>query len=132
MGYVRYCVAVIAAVAISSPSIAATLNGQVYSDPSVPISVASGSQFLIALPSNPTTGYSWTVHVSDPKNIEFEGSAYQPYPASEKMLGSGGQQIFVFEAHTAGTASIMFGYARSWEKGTLPAKTAIFNVSISK
>src|SRR5665213_636027 len=66
----------LALVAFALPAVAQELSGNVYSDPATPISVGKGHDFLVALASNPTTGYSWTASVSN-ANIENDGSAYQ-------------------------------------------------------
>jgi len=119
----------LALAAFALPAIAGELSGNVYTDPATPISVAKGHAFLVALPSNPTTGYSWTASVSN-ASVENEGSAYQAHPAAAGMMGSGGQQIFEFEANAAGTATIAFSYARPFEKGKPAAKTAVFHVTV--
>lgn len=115
--------------AFALPAVAQELSGNVYSDPAKPVSVAKGHDFLIALASNPTTGYSWTANVSN-ANVENEGSAYQAHPAAAGMVGSGGQQIFSFEGSAQGTATIVFSYARPFEKGKPAAKTAVFHVTV--
>lgn len=111
------------------PAVAGTVSGNVATDPSQTVIVAKGSEFLVALPSNPTTGYSWTVRVSNAV-LESEGSAYQAHPAAPGMMGSGGQQVFAIEAVAAGTATLTFSYARPFEKGKPAAKTAVFHVRI--
>jgi len=119
----------IALAAFALPAVAQELSGNVYTDPATPISVAKGHDFLVALPSNPTTGYSWTASVSSAV-VENEGSAYQAHPAAAGMMGSGGQQIFSFDGSAKGTATITFSYARPFEKGKPAAKTAVFHVTV--
>jgi len=119
----------IALAAFALPAVAQELSGNVYTDPATPISVAKGHDFLVALPSNPTTGYSWTASVSSAV-VENEGSAYQTHPAAAGMMGSGGQQIFSFDGSAKGTATITFSYARPFEKGKPAAKTAVFHVTV--
>jgi inhibitor of cysteine peptidase len=119
----------LALAAFALPAIAQELSGDVYTDPATPISVANGHAFLVALPSNPTTGYSWTASVSN-ASVENEGSAYQAHPAATGMMGVGGQQIFSFEGNAKGTATITFSYARPFEKGKPAAKTSIFHVTV--
>lgn len=116
----------IAAVALPA---AAALSGNVYTDPATTIGVAHGAEFLVALPSNPTTGYGWTVRVSG-SGVVSEGSAYQGASA-HGMMGAGGQQIFAFETTHAGSATLTFSYARPFEKGKPPVKTAVFRVSVT-
>lgn len=113
---------------IAAVALAAALSGNVYTDASKPIAVAVGNDFLIALPSNPTTGFSWSARVSG-SAVSSEGSAYQAHPSGGAM-GAGGQQIFSLEAERAGSATVTFTYARPWEKGVAPAKTAVFHVTV--
>jgi len=115
--------------ALAAAALLATLSGNVYTDPGKPISVTKDTDVLIALPSNPTTGYSWTARVSGAA-VSNGGSAYQAHPAAAGMTGAGGQQIFEFEAEGAGTATVTFTYARPWEKGAKPAKTLVFHITV--
>jgi inhibitor of cysteine peptidase len=97
---------------------------------SSPVSVSAGQEFLIAIPSNPTTGYSWTGKSSNGV-VTVWGSAYQaPAAAAKPLMGAGGEQIFVCKANKPGTAQITFGYARPWQKGVKPARTMTFNVTV--
>ncbi len=122
-------VTALAVLAFAVPAVAMELSGNVYTDASQTISVAKGSDFLVALPSNPTTGYSWTARVSN-GSVENEGSAYLAQPVARGVVGSGGQQIFSFEGSAAGAATITFSYARPFEKGTPAAKTVVFHVTV--
>lgn len=127
MSFKSMVLAIICALAVAAPAVAAeTVNGTVFS--SSPAAVKVGQDFLIALPANPTTGYSWTAK-SGSSAIMVEGSAYQPSAAGKGMMGAGGQQIFVLEATRAGTATVIFSYARPWQKGMKPARTMTFTIT---
>lgn len=127
MSFKSMVLAIICALAVAAPAVAAeTVNGTVFS--SSPAAVKVGQDFLIALPANPTTGYSWTAK-SGSSAIMVEGSAYQPSTAGKGMMGAGGQQIFVLEATRAGTATVTFSYARPWQKGMKPARTMTFTIT---
>lgn len=106
-----------------------TVNGSVFT--SSPVSVKVGQDFLIALPSRPSTGFSWTAKSSGAA-VAVEGSAYQGPPPSSTMMrvGAGGQQIFVLEAMKPGTATATFAYARPWEKNVKPARTMTFTITV--
>jgi inhibitor of cysteine peptidase len=120
--------AMLFAVAAVAPGLADTYNGSVFT--SSPISVSAGQEFLIAIPSNPTTGYSWTGKSSSGV-ITILGSAYQaPTGTGKPLMGAGGEQIFVCKANKPGTAQITFGYARPWQKGVKPARTMTFNATV--
>ena len=121
--------AIVCALGVAAPALADTdtVNGTVFT--SSPISVKVGQDFIVALPGNPTTGYSWTAKPSSPTIIS-EGSAYERTPSAKPMMGAGGQQFFVFEVSKAGTGTITFSYARPWQKGVKPARTMTFNVTV--
>jgi inhibitor of cysteine peptidase len=119
--------AILCAVCLTAPALADTYNGSVFT--SSPVSVKAGQEFLIALPSNPTTGYSWK-GMANNGNVLVYGSAYEA-PAS-KLMGAGGQQIFVLLAKSAGTSTVTFSYGRPWQKGMKPAKTMTFAVTVTK
>lgn len=123
--------------ALVSPATAIALadpvNGSVYTDPSTPIVVKAGQDFLIALPSNPTTGYSWTAKPNN-ADVAVYGSAFER-PATVKgktIVGAGGQQFFVLEAARIGTARVVFSYGRPWQKGVIPARIESFTIKITR
>ncbi len=116
------------ALGAAAPALADTYNGTVFT--SSPFSVTAGQEFLIAIPSNRTTGYSWTGKSSN-GTVTVWGSAYQGPPATAKQkMGAGGEQIFVCKANNPGTAQITFSYARPWQKGSKPAGTMTFSVTV--
>jgi inhibitor of cysteine peptidase len=120
--------AMLFALGAAAPALADTYNGTVFT--SSPVSVTAGQEFLIAIPGNPTTGYSWTGKSSN-GTVTVWGSAYQgPSAGANQRMGAGGQQIFVCKANNPGTAQITFSYARPWQKGVKPARTMTFTVTV--
>lgn len=76
------------------------------------IVVAQGQQFSITLPQNQTTGGTWV-------------PTYNASAISQKSgSGSGGTEVFTFQALKAGTTIIMFD-ARSLERGTSTATSTL-------
>lgn len=88
----------------------------------------TGSEIVIQLPANPTTGYSWA-STANPAPLVFEKSQYLADSRNEGVAGSGGTQLFQFAADVSGSAKITLEYRRSWEKDAPPAKT--FSVTIN-
>jgi inhibitor of cysteine peptidase len=100
------------------------LVSPVFSSPSVVAEVKTGDDFVIALPSNVTTGYAWTQKIAD-------GSVVYQNPAAERERpGAGGQQLFIFHANATGTTQIAFAYARPFESTAPPAKSVSFTVTV--
>jgi len=76
------------------------------------IVVAQGQQFSITLPQNQTNGGTWV-------------PTYNASAISQKSgSGSGGTEVFTFQALKAGTTIIMFD-ARSLESGTSNATSTL-------
>ncbi|MGA8533385.1 MAG: protease inhibitor I42 family protein [Candidatus Tumulicola sp.] len=116
------------ALASSSPARALDPHTPVFTDAAQPVAVDAGEDFFIALPSNPTTGYTWTQSIADGKILAYEGNVYQP--PSNGLMGAGGQQIFIYHANRSGSTAISLGYARPFEPNVPPGKSLTFNVSV--
>lgn len=88
-----------------------------------------GWEFLVRLPANPTTGYSWNFSIS-PSDIliQKKPSRYLPSDSSGKLLGSGGMECWRFRFTRPGIARLSFAYARPWEKGVPPVRRLNFSV----
>jgi inhibitor of cysteine peptidase len=94
--------------------------------PGQSIAVDQGDQFVIALASNPTTGYSWKAAAND--NVEQVKSKF--VQGDSLLMGAGGTQFITFKATKRGSTTLQVDYARSFEKGTAPAKTESFPVRV--
>jgi inhibitor of cysteine peptidase len=73
------------------------------------INVKAGGEFKIIIEANPTTGYHWEiVGALDESMMQFVSRDYR---ASEPaLIGSGGNDVWVFKALAAGTSTITLGY----------------------
>ncbi|MDD2335985.1 MAG: protease inhibitor I42 family protein [Geobacteraceae bacterium] len=100
-----------------------------YSDPSVPVKVKAGEEFLLKLASSPTNGYQWSLsETPDNTVVKFAGNRY--YSPTQGRLGSGGVDTWTFRAVGKGRALIFLKYARSWEKDVEPIRQAVFVVEV--
>jgi inhibitor of cysteine peptidase len=104
----------------------ASSNPGVYHDGET-IKVAVGDEFVIALPANPSTGYTWTAS-SDP-DVTFVSSRQV---SGGSQPGSPGTQQLTFRGTHPGTSTLELEYARSFEASGPPAKTAKFPVTVTK
>ena len=111
-----------------TPVLALQPHSPVFVDASQPATVNAGEDFFIALPSNVTTGYSWTAQVGDNNLLAYEGNVYQPPLAG--LMGAGGQQIFILHANRSGTTTITFSYAAPFNANAAPSKTLTFTVTV--
>jgi inhibitor of cysteine peptidase len=91
-----------------------------------------GQSLHIALPSNATTGYQWQISGVEGSVLTpaepFGDEAVDPHP--EGMVGVGGQTHWRLVASRAGSATLTFTYARSWERNTPPAETATYRIEV--
>ena len=84
------------------------------------IEVAVGASFEVHMDSNPTTGYAWRIRepldphlAAGPKRYVGQGAAA---PGQPVRVGRGGVEYFSFTGVTAGEATLVLEYVRSWEK----------------
>ena len=88
---------------------------QTFTDPESGTSVTlrPGGKLNLKLDSNPTTGYYWYLKDIDASLVDQISEGYFADPAPEGIAGSGGHQMFVFEALATGKADLVLSYERS-------------------
>ena len=94
-----------------------TLEPFPISEPEKPIEVTSGNEFKIIIESNPSTGYHWDlIGALDEAIVQFISRDYR---ADEPVIpGSGGKDVWVFQALAAGETTITLGYFPPGVDGT--------------
>lgn len=91
--------------------------------------LARGQTVVVALDSNPTTGYSWAVSEVDQNVLRQVGDpSYQS--ANTNLTGAGGVETFRFEAANAGLTTLKLVYRRPWETNIAPIKTFTVQVAV--
>ena len=91
------------------------------------ITVDKGNEFVIALDANPSTGYTWDT--GDDPNVKFVSS--KQVSAKNAQPGAPGTQRMAFKADKTGSSTLELAYARQFEGGVPPAKTASFDVKVT-
>ena len=88
---------------------------QTFTDPQsgTDITLRPGGKLNLKLDSNPTTGYYWYLKDIDASQIDQLSDEYNADPAPEGLVGSGGHQLFVFEALATGKSKLVLSYERS-------------------
>ena len=99
-----------------------------YSDAGQEIEIGVGDRFIVALESNPTTGYQWEAGF-DESFLELVLDEFELGEAEEGMVGAGGEQKLTFEGLKAGETELTLTYKRSWEEDF--AEQKVFVVSIT-
>ncbi len=88
---------------------------QTFTDPAsgTEIVLRPGGKLNLKLDSNPTTGYFWYLKDIDASQVDQFSDTYNADPAPEGLVGSGGHQLFVFEAPSTGKSNLVLSYERS-------------------
>lgn len=103
----------------ASPLVSAKQPDNVYTDTSKTIMVTKDKpSFIIKLPANPTTGYSWFTKSYDDRLLNLEKQVYVAPKSS--MTGQGGYTYWYFTAtdkafQGAFVSQIQLIYGRPWE-----------------
>ena len=101
---------------------------KVYREGTSTITGRPGDFATIELAADPSTGYSWTlVGHADPRIVTLIESNYEP--AKSATAGVPGHQRWTFRFGSPGTATLTFGYGRTWANA--PAeKATMFTVTV--
>ena len=118
----------VAVVVLTLGLVAGCTTVMTYDDEGQEVDIGVDQEFIIALGSNPTTGYSWQVSY-DETMLELVESTYEAGETDEDVVGAGGVEYFRFLALEAGETEITLTYERSFEDGD-PVETKVFTVNI--
>ena len=101
-----------------------------YTDSGQTISIGANQEFIIALVSNPTTGYSWEASYDETmlKLVGGKSTYEESKEAKQGMVGAGGVEYFRFKTMKSGETKITLVYKRPWEEEIVEQK--VFTVSI--
>ena len=88
------------------------------------ITAQVGEEFIIAIESNPTTGYGWEAHY-DSSILQLIERSFSP---SGPGIGSGGIERFRFGCLAVGESRVRLMYKRPWEK--ISVEDMIFRVRV--
>ncbi len=90
-----------------------------------------GGTLIVALASNPSTGFSWSVTPPEPAGLEIEGEPrYVPPGSTTPVVGAAGTQVFTFKTTARGASQVTLTYARSFEPGAAGERTFKVTVNI--
>jgi len=103
------------------------------------LSLKSDTGLVFVLPSNPTTGFSWsivpeykTALMSSDSPVEYVGCKYERANVDIHLMGAGGSEKFFFKPVQCGTANIVLLYSRPWENNENVDFTATDNSNIKR
>lgn len=91
----------------------------------------TGDIFVIALESNPTTGYSWALDgTEDATVVRKVSDAYVGQAHAPGLVGVGGTEQWTFKAEKKGRTALHLIYRRPWEKGLDPVRERRISVEV--
>ena len=101
---------------------------KVYREGTSAIAGRTGDFATIELAADPASGYSWgLVGHADPRVVTLIESDFVPPPIS--AAGAQGRQRWTFRLVGPGTATLTFGYGRTWAN-TPAEKATMFTVVV--
>jgi inhibitor of cysteine peptidase len=90
--------------------------------------LAVGQELRVALDSNPTTGYMWSVDGAIPEQLSQTGDS--EFQETSAAIGAGGIETWSFKAKSAGEGRLKLKYWRSFEPTAAPAQTFDIGVTV--
>jgi len=119
-----------ALVLLLSISGASACGDRTFDDPSQPIEVRAGSEFIISLESNRSTGYRWVLADSTALGpLRVVGTRYEVPRRNRDRNGAGGTERWTLRSQAAGEGVVSLVYVRPWETA-VPKDTTRFRVII--
>ena len=91
-----------------------------------------GKKLIIKLEENPTTGFSWSYTISDTDVIHLVEDGYMEDSEDPEVVGGGGMHKYKFEGLSAGEATIIFDYFKSWEGEETAEDHVEYTVSVNE
>lgn len=93
------------------------------------VTLAADGTLIVALASNPSTGFSWAIVSPEPAYLELDGEpAFVPAGSTTPVVGAGGTEVFTLKATGAGTSTLMMEYNRTTTPPEEPEDT--FTVTV--
>ena len=93
------------------------------------VTLAADGTLIVALPSNPSTGYSWAIVSPEPEFLELDGQpSFVPAGSTTPVVGAGGTEVFTLKATGAGTSELRMEYNRTTTPPEEPEET--FTVTV--
>ena len=115
---VTFCLVLLSACAQKPSSVSLEQNQQ----SKCPLSLHIGQQFILRLPSNPTTGFRWLMRDSATQVLQSLGPEVYSNPEDAGLVGSAGVSTWRFQVFKAGEGQLALTYERPWEVGVVPAQ----------
>jgi len=100
----------------STPSNSVSVND----DRQCPLSLRTGQLLIVSLPSNPATGYRWSLQQAATAQLKSLGPEVFS-TLDSGLVGGDGISTWRFEAGEPGQGQLLLSYQRPWEADAEPA-----------
>ena len=88
-----------------------------------PLVLKTGQNLILTLPSNPTTGYRWTIQDSAGGVLRSLSPEVYSNPEDAGVVGAAGQSTWRFQAFTAGSGRLRLTSQQPWAPEVNPVDT---------
>ena len=92
------------------------------------VTLARDQRLIVRLPSNPSTGYRWSLAQQAAGVLEPDGAP--TYEQGSGGAGSGGTETWKFVPTKAGEETLRLEYRRLWETDAAPARVVSYKVTV--
>ena len=92
------------------------------------VALAPEQRLIVRLPSNPTTGYRWSLVQQTAGVLEPDGAP--TYEQGSGGAGAGGTETWKFVPIKAGEETLRLEYRRLWETDAAPARVVSYKVTV--
>jgi copper homeostasis protein (lipoprotein) len=97
-----------------------------------PLLILRGQWVIFRLPSNPSTGFRWTLAKEPDAGLTMHGEPILVRGGAHGRLGAPGNEIWSLSATQSGGYALQFVYRRPWEPGSSAEKTLNFILQIAQ
>ncbi len=97
-----------------------------------PLLITRGQWVIFRLPSNPSTGFRWTLAKEPDAGLTVHGEPILVRGASQARLGAPGTEVWSLSATQSGGYTLQFVYRRPWEPVSSAEKTLKFILQVAR
>jgi inhibitor of cysteine peptidase len=104
-------------------------SARAFTEPSQAINARVNQEFVIALGSNISTGYSWQAIYDETALTLVEKTYKEQDNTGKQIVGAAGTEYFKFKSLSKGETEVNFTYRRPWEEPSAQDQTLVFTVN---
>ena len=96
------------------------------------VTLSPGDPLILALDSNPTTGFAWEiVETGDESVVQEAGHGFEAQTSGPQLVGMGGTEVWVFKTLAEGQSTISMEYSQPWQGGIKAAQTFVVTLTVN-